>query len=74
MKLFVWNSSYRISFGGCCLYVVADTVEHARELARAAPVVRFGLSPSGPAFGDKPLGEPTRVVDLPGGECYEWEE
>lgn len=72
MKLFVWNSPYGVRYGGACLYIVAETVEQARELAKVAPVVAFGTPVR--LFGGHSLGEPTRVIDLPGGECYEWEE
>jgi hypothetical protein len=52
---------------------VAATVEEAREIARSAPRYTYGEFHQGDGC-DVPLGEPTRVVDLPCAEWHEWAE
>lgn len=73
MKIFIWNDPYSVAYGGSFLFVAAETEEQARELARIAPITKFGFDPAGGGF-HLPLGNPTRVIDAPGGECYEWFE
>ena len=62
MKLYIWNDPYSVSYGGACIYAVAETVEEARELASRAPISEFGFEPDVRPFGcgDKlELGDPT---------------
>ena len=79
MKLYVWNNPISISWGGTCLYVVAETEEQARVVASRALISRFGDEPEGvpgkdaPAFNE-PLGLPDRVINAPYGEIYYWSE
>lgn len=73
MKLFVWNNPYGVSYGGSCLYVVAETEDQARALAVTASISKFGDAPEG-ALGEQKLGPPDRVVDVPYAEVYEWSE
>lgn len=73
VKLFVWNDPYSVAYGGSCLYVVAETEEQARELAKTATVMRFGFSDGG-ALGDVKLGEPSRVLNVPCAEVFHHEE
>lgn len=73
MKLFIWNEPYKVEYGGACLYVIAETLEQARELALNAQLAYFGLKPLG-TVGIPDLGEPDRVLDAPYAECYEWYE
>ncbi len=78
MKLFVWNEPYSVNYGGSCLYVIANNVEEARELAKSKCYdASFG------GFDRKNMKEtcvpvdgvePTSVHDLPHAECYHWEE
>ena len=68
MKLFVWNEPY------ACLYVVAETEERAREIAKTTLTSKFGFTPEGPTFGDMPIGKPDRVIETPCAEIYFWQE
>lgn len=67
MKLFVWNCPISVSYGGTCLYVVADSLREARKVAEKALISRYGSPPKdapgkdSPPF-DKPLGKPDRVI------------
>lgn len=73
MKLFIWNEPYHINYGSSICYVVADTVEQAREEAKRGILRQFGLG-ADPAPKNIELGEPTAVRDLPCAEWYEWSE
>jgi len=74
MKIFIWNKPYGVPYGGSFLFIAAETEEQAREIAKTTPVISYGSSPPDSMFGEITLGEPTRVIDCPGGECYEWSE
>jgi hypothetical protein len=72
MKVFIWNDPYGVAYGGSICYVVAETVEQARSLAKHGSLRKYGL-------GDDPapniaLGEPDHIVDCPCAEWYEWSE
>jgi hypothetical protein len=79
MKLFVWTNPISVSYGGTCLYVVAEDEVQAREIASKALVSKYGHKPEEvvgrdvPRF-DRKLGKPDRVVEAPCGEIYYWSE
>jgi hypothetical protein len=75
MKIYIWNEPYQVSWGGSFLFIAAESEEQARLLAAIAPKCGYGYR----ASNDKPLGNielgpPSRVIDVPGGECYWWSE
>jgi hypothetical protein len=78
-KLFVWRNPISVSYGGTCLYVVAEDEAQARQVAERALVSKYGYDPQDvpgkdvPRF-DKKLGKPDRVCDAPYGEIYYWSE
>lgn len=74
MKLYVWNDPFRISYGGSCLYVIAESEDAARAMAQSAGVSEFGHKPEGSIPIQIELGAPDRVHDLPHAECYTWAE
>lgn len=77
MKLFVWNNPYRVTYGGSCLYAIANTEEEARLIATKAATAPFGnLYSSGGELGecDALKGPPNRIHELPYAEIYEWYE
>lgn len=76
MKLFVWNAPYAVKYGAACIYVVAETEEQARETftttnkygGQATPYLNTKVN-------DLVRGiPPTRVLDVPCAEIYEWSE
>lgn len=78
MKLFVWREPYRVSYGQSMLFIVADTVEHAKALAKTGKVFRFGLDfsdekrfPGYQQIRNTELGAPDHILDTP---CAEWHE
>lgn len=73
MKLFVWNDPYSVRYGGAILYAVAETEDEARKVAANAMVSEYGI---GQEANRQPfeLGEPTRVLDVPCAEIYQWSE
>lgn len=74
MKLFIWNNPYHVAWGGSLLYVVANDLKQAKELAaKGAGVSNYGYDPE-IKLTIKNLGEPTRIVNLPCAEVYEWSE
>lgn len=80
MKLYIWNEPYKVSYGGACIYVVASSLEEARELAKTAPIAYYG-NPAGVGatlgvsrVAMTEIGEPSRVLDVPCAECFHWEE
>jgi len=79
MKLFVWSRPISVSYGGTCLYVVAEDEAQAVELANKAPISKYGMDPEGapgitvPRF-DRKLGKPDRVIDAPYAEIFYWSE
>jgi len=76
MKLFIWAEPYHISYGTSLVIAVAETVEQARIQAASGKVQAYGKfeRPTDMSAQAKELGEPTRVLDLPCAEWYEWEE
>ncbi len=74
MKVFIWNEPYAVAYGGSFLFVVAETEEQARELAKTAPVFSNGFSHQEEPLGAMTLGQPLRVIDAPYAECYTWSE
>lgn len=74
MKLFVWNNCYRVSYGGSCLYVVAENVDEARKQARYPGISYFGGMPTENTQNCDVTGPPDRVHDIPYAEVYQWEE
>ncbi len=75
MKLFIWNDPYPVKYGGSFLYAVAETVEQAKEIVVTAKIYHFGAyDREGNIIGPIKLGEPTRILDLPCAEAYQWEE
>lgn len=74
MKLFIWNDPYGVNYGGSILFVMAEDEASARELAKTCPTIKYGFGKPDGFFCTKPLGAPDRVIEQPGGECYEWSE
>lgn len=74
MRLYVWNNPYKVSYGGSCLYAIAESEEQAREIAVTAITKSYGEY-NGQMLGDHvKLGAPTRSCDLPYAEVYEWSD
>lgn len=73
MKLYIWDSPYNVSWGGSCLYVLAYDLEQAKELALTASVSNYGYNPV-QKMSIKNLGAPTRIVEGPYAEVFEWSE
>jgi hypothetical protein len=69
MKLFIWEDPYYISYGTSLCVAAGETVEQARESAHAAYKESLYSGKTMPH-----LGEPTRVLDLPCAEWFEWSE
>ena len=75
MKLFIWNNPYSVSYGGSCLYVLANNLSEARKLALSSQDASFG----GP-WKEKKVGidvskkKPDRIITKPYAEVYHWEE
>ena len=74
MKMFVWNDPYAVKYGGSCIYACAETVEAAREAIKRAPTSHYGMDPGEPGRFDVGNTEPTRVIDAPCAEIYQWQE
>ena len=76
MKIFIWNSPYSVPYGSSFLFVAAETEEEARKMARFVPITEFGLNPDADSgtLGLEPDGQADRIIELPGGECYQWSE
>lgn len=75
MKLFFWNDPYPVSYGSSSVFVVAETVEQARELAKTGKHYSYGeYLNEERSMSSIELGAPTRVVDLPCAEWHEWHE
>lgn len=64
----------RVSYGSSVVYAVADSEEEARQLALVAPISCYGHDPEERKSPPYELGAPTRVVDVPYAEIYEWSE
>jgi len=74
MKLFVFNSPYSVVYGSCCIYCIAPDLETAKGLAMKAALSEYGYDPNGETISIDPIGEPTRIVEGPYAECYQWSE
>ena len=77
MKLFVWANPYSVSYGTSAVFAVAETIEEAREAAKAGTGYAFvEFNQPVPDAAQIPLGEPTRVVEINGpvAEWHEWSE
>lgn len=78
MKLFIWNDPYPVPYGSSMLFVVAENIEQAKELAATqANSYAFGMKQinvgNDRAITDK-LGVPDVVADLPCAQFHEWSE
>lgn len=76
MKLFIWSNPYRVMFGTIGYFAVAETVEEARAMAKAAPQYNYveegpNETPTEEMWRAAIDGPPTRIVDVP---CGEWHE
>lgn len=74
MKLFVWTGPYPVSYGSSVVFAIAETVEEARIVAARGKLYSFAEYEQKADMAQYALGEPTRIVDLPCAEWYEWEE
>jgi hypothetical protein len=75
MKLFVWDSPYKVSYGGTCLYVIAKTVEDARMQAKQSHVSNFGDNPKNTEDLSSMIDrDPNRICKLPYAEMFFWQE
>ena len=74
MKLYIWNEPYAVSYGSSFLFVVAESLELAREQATKGNVCAFGNVSRNDPIPNAVLGEPTRILDLPCAEWHEWFE
>lgn len=73
MKLFVWANPYPVKYGGSMVIAVARDVDEARKVVATGG--KYSYAEYGPgASPNVPLGEPTRIVDLPCAEWHEWSE
>jgi hypothetical protein len=73
MKLFVWANPYHVVYGSSPVFAVAETEEMAHKECQMAPGYEYGDCDGSPPRLT-PLGEPTRVVDLPCAEWHEWSD
>lgn len=74
LRLYVWRNPYPVSWGSSIVYAVAASEEEARKSATTAPVSHYGGDPDPNEGRAMTLGVPTRVVDLPYAEIYQWSE
>lgn len=78
MKLYVWNKPYAVSYGGACLYVIAENLSAARRLAKTkcADASYGGHDRKGMANRPVDISKrpPTSIHKLPWAECFHWEE
>lgn len=75
MKLYIWNDPYHVDYGSSILIAVAENEEEARKQAVNGRKYLYGdfLEDERPENTIE-LGPPTRVVDIPCAEWYEWRE
>ena len=71
MKLFIWEDPYPVDYGTSLLIVVAEDLEKAKSQAR---IGRHCWPEKQPLIGLIHLGEPTRIVEVPCAEWFEWSE
>lgn len=75
MKLFIWKDPHKIDYGGTCLYVMANDLQEARNLALAAQDASYGEAwNKEPVRVDVQNVEPDRVIEGPYAELYQWSE
>ena len=72
MKLYVWSDPYDVVYGSSLLFVVAESVEAAKEIARVGTAWKYGKYRN--TTPGVVLGDPTRVLELPCAEWHHWEE
>lgn len=70
MKMFIWIDPWRVPYGSSLIVAVAESLEEARDLP--VDVANGRLSPWNPP--QIKLGEPSRIVDLPTAQAFEYEE
>ena len=73
MKLFIWDNAYEVSYGGAMVFAVAENVEAAREQLRTTKEAPYGLGDSSEKDTTF-LGEPSRIIDYPHAEYWEWQQ
>jgi hypothetical protein len=66
MKLFIWSDPYSVPYGSSMFFAVADSVEHARKIAKEAKRFSYGKfeQPAVPWTAEIILGEPDRILDM----------
>jgi hypothetical protein len=81
VKMFIWESAYRVKYGNAVAVAVAEDVDQAREMLKKAEVSPYGMNPimadgsrHHPPGCDVGKEEPTRIYDLPCAEIFHWEE
>lgn len=76
MKMYIWASPYPIEWGASLLVAVAENEDAAREQAAKAIIYHYATSPGGLIHSQviDSLGSPTRIINTPCAEIYEWEE
>lgn len=76
LQLYVWKP-YAVPYGSSLLFVVASSIEEAKEQAsRAAGYYSYGdnfFESDMKALANE-LGEPLRILPLPCAEWHEWGE
>lgn len=72
MKMFVWCDPYRVKWGSSMCVAIAADLESAKQLARQGKLMSFGEFKG--RTPEVELGEPTRVLEIPCAEWYEWME
>lgn len=73
MKLYIWADPYSVQYGSSMLLAVASSLEEAKQIAITAPGYRY-WEHGCEGGGSTPLGDPTRIVDIPCAEWHEWSE
>jgi hypothetical protein len=73
MKLFVWVNPYYVDYGNTLLFVVAEDVESAKEMATKRQAYQWGDLEQ-ESLPKVDLGEPSRVLELPCAEWHYWAE
>lgn len=76
MKLYVWKQPYSVAYGQADLFVVAENLKIALELAQSKLAKRYSyntLEGKG-GYNHFKLFKPTRIVKLPCAEWHKWSE
>ena len=69
MQLFLWSDPWP-EYDHCLAFAVAENVEEAKDLVMRANGYSWGIGELG-IQKRGPIGEPTRILDLP---CAEWNQ